>query len=53
MNFQDVMGKQMMYIMPIMTVFIARIFPGGLALYWFTTTLFSMGQQYYINKKMG
>jgi len=46
-------GKQMMYFMPIMTVFIAMSLPAGLALYWITTTLFAIGQQYIIGKKMG
>lgn len=42
------MSKQMTYFMPVMTVFIAMSFPAGLALYWLTTTLFAIGQQYFI-----
>jgi len=43
------MQKQMMFIMPFMTFFIALRFPSGLALYWVITTLFSIGQQAYIS----
>ena len=45
----DVMGsfsKQMLYIFPLMTVVIARSLPAALAIYWITTTLFSIGQQW-------
>lgn len=45
------MGKQMAYLMPAMTVFIAISLPSGLALYWITTTLFAIGQQYIIMRK--
>jgi len=37
--------KQMIFMMPLMTVLIASKLPSGLALYWLTTTLFSLGQQ--------
>lgn len=43
------MQQQMIFIMPVMTVFIASRFPSGLALYWIVTTLFSLGQQYVIS----
>jgi YidC/Oxa1 family membrane protein insertase len=43
------MQQQMLFIMPIMTVFIAARFPSGLAVYWVVTTLFSIGQQYLIS----
>lgn len=45
------MSNQMIYIMPIFTVFIAMSFPAGLALYWLMTTLFSVGQQFLIMRK--
>lgn len=45
------LGKQMTYFMPVMTVFIAMSLPAGLALYWITTTLFAIGQQYVVMKK--
>lgn len=47
---QGMMGKQMTYILPFITFFIAQSFPAGLVLYWFTTTVFSFGQQIIINK---
>jgi YidC/Oxa1 family membrane protein insertase len=43
------MQQQMMFIMPFMTGFIALRFPSGLALYWVVTTIFSVGQQWYIS----
>lgn len=46
-----IMNKQMVYFMPAMTVFIGMSFPGGLALYWLTTTVLSGVQQLYIFKK--
>ena len=42
------MQKQMLFMMPLLTVFIALRFPSGLALYWVITTLFSIVQQYKI-----
>jgi len=46
----SMMSKQMTYFMPVMTVFIAMSLPSGLALYWVATTLFTIGQQYFIMK---
>ena len=43
------MQQQMMFIMPLMTGFLALRFPSGLALYWVATTVFSIGQQYYVS----
>lgn len=43
------MQKQMIFIMPVMTGFIALSFPSGVALYWVATTIFSIGQQLYIS----
>jgi YidC/Oxa1 family membrane protein insertase len=42
------MQKQMVFMMPIMTGFIALNFPSGLALYWVASTVFSIGQQYFM-----
>jgi len=50
-NFAAAMNKQMMYIMPIITVIIAIRLPGGLALYWFITTLLMILQQWYFFRK--
>jgi len=46
------MNKQMVYMMPLFTVFIGASLPGGLTFYWFLTTLFSALQQLVIFKKM-
>ena len=38
----------MQFIMPFVTFFFALTFPAGLALYWTTTSVFSMVQQYFV-----
>lgn len=43
------MQSQMILIMPFITVIFASRFPSGLALYWVTSTLFSIIQQYLIS----
>ena len=40
-----IMNKQMMYMMPILTIFMGSQLPGGLTLYWFVTTLLMLIQQ--------
>jgi YidC/Oxa1 family membrane protein insertase len=40
------MQQQMLFMMPVMTLFLALKFPAGLSLYWVITTIFSIGQQY-------
>jgi len=44
------MSRQMTYFLPIMTVFIGRSMPAALIIYWIVTTLFSLVQQWYVNK---
>ncbi|TSC56498.1 MAG: preprotein translocase subunit YidC [Parcubacteria group bacterium Gr01-1014_18] len=39
------MNKQMLYMMPILTLVISFGLPGGLTLYWFVSTLLMMAQQ--------
>ena len=46
-----IMNKQMVYMMPALTVFIGLSFPGGLALYWLVTTLLTALQQLYLFKQ--
>lgn len=46
-----VMNKQMLYLMPIMTVWFSMMFSGGLALYWLVTTLITIIQQYFVFRK--
>lgn len=49
-DFQKIFSKQMLYLFPLMTVFIALKLPSALALYWVVTTLFGVIQQYLIFK---
>jgi YidC/Oxa1 family membrane protein insertase len=43
------MQQQMLFLMPVMTAFIALRFPSGLTLYMIATTIFSIVQQYFIS----
>ncbi len=43
----SMMNKQMLYIMPAVTVFFGFSLPGGLILYWLVNTLLTVGQQYW------
>ena len=44
--------KNMMYLFPLVTIWFGYTLPAGLSLYWIVTTLFSVGQQYYIERQM-
>ena len=44
--------KMMTIMMPLMIGFMSFTLPSGLTLYWFTSTLLGIGQQYLINSKM-
>ncbi|PIR43492.1 hypothetical protein COV24_02495 [candidate division WWE3 bacterium CG10_big_fil_rev_8_21_14_0_10_32_10] len=44
------MQEQMIYIAPIMTVFIGATLPSGLALYWFISSLYSFLQTYLLKR---
>lgn len=51
---EDIMAMvntQMLYFMPFLTVIISLSLPGGVALYWFLSTLITAIQQYFIYKK--
>ncbi|MFA6514186.1 MAG: YidC/Oxa1 family membrane protein insertase [Patescibacteria group bacterium] len=50
-NMMAIMNKQMLFIMPAVTVFIGISLPGGLTLYWFTITLLTAIQQYLTFRK--
>ncbi|TSC53329.1 MAG: preprotein translocase subunit YidC, partial [Parcubacteria group bacterium LiPW_39] len=50
-DFGSMFGKQMLYFMPLFTVFIAWKLPAGLVLYWIVITLFGIGQQYLVMRK--
>lgn len=45
------MAFQTTYVLPIISMVIALRLPAGLPLYWIVTTLFAVGQQYYILRK--
>ena len=45
-------GKTMIYIGPAITIVILMNLPAAIGLYWLASTLFSVAQQVYINKKM-
>lgn len=45
------MSYQMLYFLPALTFFIGFTLPASLPLYWIVTTLFGLGQQYYIIRK--
>ena len=44
-------SNKMMYMMPIFIVVIGFNLPAGVLLYWFTSTLFTVGQQYFLSKE--
>lgn len=52
-DFSQIMSKQMLYIGPAMTLFFGATFQSGLALYWLTSTLFMIGQQWYLLERRG
>lgn len=48
----EMMSKQMLYVMPVLTVIIGSQLPGGLTLYWLVVTLLTAAQQLYVFKKL-
>jgi len=50
-DFSQIMQKQMQYFFPIFTVIILLRLPAAIGVYWLTTTLFTIIQQYFILKK--
>lgn len=50
-DLSQAMQKQMLYFLPVFTVFILWRLPSAVALYWLSTTLFTIVQQYIILKK--
>lgn len=46
-------NKQMTYLLPVMIVVISWNLPAGLALYWIATSLWSIGEQLYLNRRSG
>ncbi len=50
-DFSAMMQQQMVYMGPALTLFIGLKFASGLVLYWLTSTIFMIIQQYYIIRK--
>ncbi len=50
-DFAQIMSKQMLYLGPLLTLFIGIKFAAGLALYWLASTLFMIVQQWQMGKK--
>jgi len=50
-NFSDQLQKQMQYFFPIFTILILLRLPSAIGLYWLTTTIFTIFQQYIMLKK--
>ncbi|HUN54182.1 MAG TPA: membrane protein insertase YidC [Smithella sp.] len=48
----DPMQAKMMLLMPVVFTFIFLNFPSGLVIYWLLNNILSIGQQFYINKKL-
>lgn len=51
-DFFQIMNRQMLYLGPLLTLFIGVKFPAGLALYWLTSTLFMIAQQWQMDRKI-
>jgi len=49
-NFTDPMQEKIFKYLPVIFTFFFITFPSGLVLYWFTNNLFSIAQQYMVNK---
>ncbi len=50
---EELQQKIMLYAMPLMIGFFAIQFPAAVALYWGVSTLFAVGQQVVVNRKVG
>jgi len=50
-NFTDPMQEKVMRFLPVIFTFFFVTFPSGLVLYWFVNNLFSILQQYIVNKQ--
>jgi YidC/Oxa1 family membrane protein insertase len=51
-QFAKTMQTQMLYVLPIMIVFIAYRVSGAVALYWITSNIFTIAQELYTKRKM-
>jgi len=53
LDFSSLMGQQMTYFMPLLTVVIAWSLPAALPLYWMVVIIFGIIQQYFTRVKVG
>lgn len=53
LNISSLMSHQMVYFMPLMTIFIALSLPAALPLYWIVITLFGIVQQRFTKDEIG
>lgn len=51
-EFQEIMGTQMVYLMPVVTFIFGISFPAGLPLYWATSTIITIAQQKLIERNV-
>ncbi|MCX6763621.1 MAG: YidC/Oxa1 family membrane protein insertase [Candidatus Moranbacteria bacterium] len=51
-DFAQIMSKQMLFLGPLLTLYIGIQFPAGLALYWLVSTVFMIVQQYQLGKEI-
>lgn len=47
----EMANNMMIYVMPVMIALFTASTPAGVGLYWATSTLFGIGQQWYVNKE--
>jgi len=52
LDFSSMMSQQMLYFMPIITIFIAWNLPSALPLYWIVITIFGIVQQYFTKNEI-
>jgi YidC/Oxa1 family membrane protein insertase len=45
--------RRLMLLLPLVFVFVVIGFPAGVLVYWITTNLWTMGQQYFIKRRLG
>ena len=51
-EFAKSLNMQMKYVMPVVIIFIAYSLSAVVALYWTTSNIFSIGQEYWIKKRI-
>lgn len=51
-DFGKAIQKQMLYVLPVLTVFIIVKFGSIIGLYWLTSSLFALGEHYWVNNKL-